>query len=232
MATMKALQQMLGQSGDGKTIDQYSNVGDFAQNKGYGTLKAISNILAGIENMSQQDNAQKQDALMRNAMIQLGQKNGSLPGIVPDKIDTSASPIPFQQVQSLAGPPDASGQLPGQTQTIQNGLTKYQMNQPMSLEDKNVMMEPYQGMNTQNLAQLMSMNQPPKTKITGSGNPAIDKLKAAIDVLKSDPMVQYTDPERYNGILSDIDSARKGLFGENKKETPGQFMPSPKPKGK
>ena len=231
---MQALQQMLGQSGgDGKTIDQYSNVGDWAQNKGYGTLKAISNILAGIENMSQQDQAQKQDALMRNAMIQYGQKNGSLPGIVPDKIDTSASPIPFQQVQSLAGPPDASGQLPGQTQTIQNGLTKAQMNQPMSLEDKNVMMEPYQGMNTQNLAQLMSMNQPPKpTHLTGSGNPAIDKLDAAISVLKADPMVQYNDPERYSGIISDIDSARKGLFGTTKKETPGQFMPSPKPKGK
>jgi hypothetical protein len=54
----------------------------------------------------------------------------------------------------------------------------------------------------------------------------------AIEVLKSDSMVQYNNPERYNGIIADIDSARKGLFGENKKETPGQFLPSPKPKGK
>ena len=202
MASMQKMLQMYQPAGDPRTIDQYNNAGDWAQNKGYGTLKTISDLLSKFGDMQNKDKAQQQDQLTRNALIQYGQKIGALQPDVPNKIDTSGSEIPFKGPDSGVGPP-------------QVGLSTDQMNSASMSPQEESQLPQYDKMTTPNVMSLVKLGMPQQVKHAGTGNPALDMIKEASDILYRNKDTEYTDPERFAGYLADLDAARKGYFGSN-----------------
>ena len=188
MASGQALANIISSMSPGadqQPIQDYSGVGQWAQQRGGGVLNALSQLAGQLGQLQQAGQQQQSEQAWQNAIKTYMEKNNLAPGTVPDKIDTTGMPIPFNMTQN---PKDA----PGNNAITQSGLTPQQMQKQTMTpgENESMIANTLNGLNPNQMLTLAQLNKGTTMKGGGTGNPLLDKAKEIRDYMNSFDFMQ------------------------------------------